>query len=119
MENAITSPLLDGRNIGNATGLIVNISAPQDFTMNELDTAMKVLQDEAFDAQIIFGLVYRDDDPEPEGTIDVTLLAAGIEPQSEPAVAPSTQQRGSSPGGGTRVSSAALIDLPSLAANKS
>ena len=105
MENAIASPLLDGRNIGNATGLIVNISAPQDFMMNELDTAMKVLQDEAFDAQIIFGLVYRDDDPEPEGTVDVTILAAGIEPQSEPAVAPSTQQRGSFPEGDTHVPS--------------
>lgn len=114
MENAITSPLLDGRNIGGATGLIVNISAPRDFMMNELDTAMKVLQDEAFDAQIIFGLVYRDDDPEPEGTVDVTILAAGIEPQSEPAVAPSTQQRGSSSGGGTRVSSAATSEFVHL-----
>ena len=46
--------------------------------MNELDTAMKVLQGEAFDAQIIFGLVYRDDDPEPEGTIYVTILAGGM-----------------------------------------
>ena len=106
MENAIASPLLDGKSVGNATGLIVNISAPPDFMMNELDTAMRVLQDEAFDAQIIFGLVYRDNDPEPEGTVYVTILAAGIEPQSGPAVAPSTQQRGSSLGGGTRVSSA-------------
>ena len=105
METAIASPLLHGRNIGDATGLIVNISAPQDFTMNELDTAMKVLQNEAFEAQIIFGLVYRDDDPEPEGRVDITILAAGIEPRSEPTVAPSTQQRGSSPGGSTRVSS--------------
>ena len=111
METAIASPLLDGKNIGSATGLIVNISAPQDFMMNELDTAMKVLQDEAFDAQIIFGLVYRDDDPEPEDTVYITILAAGIEPQSEPAVAPSTQQRGSSPGGGTRVPSAATSEL--------
>ncbi len=114
MENAIASPLLDGRNIGGATGLIVNISAPPDFMMNELDTAMKVLQDEAFDAQIIFGLVYRDDDPEPEGTVDVTILAAGIEPQSEPAVAPSTQQRGSSPGGGTRVASTTTSEFVHL-----
>ena len=106
METAIASPLLDGKNIGGATGLIVNISAPQDFMMNELDTAMKVLQDEAFDAQIIFGLVYRDDNSEPEGMVDVTILVAGLEPQSESVVAPSTQQRGSSPGGGTRVSSA-------------
>ncbi len=111
METAIASPLLDGRNIGNATGLIVNISAPQDFMMNELDTAMKVLQDEAFDAQIIFGLTYRDDDPEPEGMVYVTILAAGIEPQSEPSVTPSTQQRGNSPGGDTRVSSAVTSEF--------
>lgn len=105
MENAIASPLLDGRKIGSATGLIVNISGPPDFLMNELDTTMNILQQEAFDAQIIFGLTYRDDDPEPGGTVYVTILAAGIEAQSEPAVAPSTQQRGSFPGGGTRVSS--------------
>ena len=114
MENAITSPLLDGKSIGSATGLITQISAPQDFMMNELDTAMKVLQDEAFDAQIIFGLVYRDDDAEPEGTVDVTVLAAGIEPQSEPTVAPSTRQRGSSHGGGTRISSATTSEFVHL-----
>ena len=91
MGNAITSPLLDGKRIGGATGLITQISAPPDFMMNELDAAMKVLQDEAFDSQIIFGLVYRDDDPAPEGRVDVTILAAGIESQSEPAIAPSTQ----------------------------
>ena len=114
METAIASPLLDGKSVGNATGLIVNISVPQDFMMNELDTAMKVLQDEAFDAQIIFGLVYRDDDPEPEGTIYVTILAAGIEPQSGPAVAPSTQQRGSSPGVGTCISSTTTSEFVHL-----
>ena len=114
MKDAIASPLLDGKNIGSATGLIVNITAPQDFMMNELDTAMKVLQDEAFDAQIIFGLVYRDDDPEPEGTVYVTILAAGIEAQNEPAVAPSTQQRGGSPGGGTRVSSTTTSEFVHL-----
>ena len=105
METAIASPLLGGKSIGRATGLIVNISAPPDFMMNELDTAMNVLQQEAFDAQIIFGLTYRDDDPEPEDTVYVTLLATGIEPQSEPSVTPSAQQRGGSPGGDTRVSS--------------
>ena len=105
METAIASPLLGGKSIGRATGLIVSISAPPDFMMNELDTAMNVLQQEAFDAQIIFGLTYRDDDPEPEDTVYVTLLATGIEPQSEPSVTPSAQQRGGSLGGDTRVSS--------------
>ncbi|MDE0689767.1 MAG: cell division protein FtsZ [Candidatus Poribacteria bacterium] len=111
METAIVSPLLGGTSIGSATGLIVSISAPPDFMMNELDTAMNVLQQEAFDAQIIFGLTYRDDDPEPEGTVYVTLLAAGIEPQSEPSVTPSTQQRGSSAGGDIRVSSAVTSEF--------
>lgn len=111
METAIASPLLGGKSIGSATGLIVNISAPPDFAMNELDTAMNVLQQEAFDAQIIFGLTYRDDDPESEDTVYVTILAAGIEMQSEPSVTPSTQQRGSSPGGDTRVSSAVTSEF--------
>ena len=114
MEDAITSPLLDRKNIGSATGLIVNISAPQDFMMNELDTAMKVLQDEAFDAQILFGLVYRDDDSEPEGKVIVTILAAGVELQSESAVTPPTQQRGNSTGGGARVSSTATSEFVHL-----
>ena len=114
MKNAIASPLLDGRNIGSATGLIVNINAPPDFMMNELDMAMGVLQDEAFDTQIIFGLVYRDDDPEPNDNIIVTVLAAGIEAGSGPAVAPSTQQRGGSPGGGTRVSSTTTSEFVHL-----
>ena len=114
MKNAISSPLLDGENIGNATGLIVNISAPSDFMMSELDAAMKPLQDEASDTQIIFGLVYKDDDPEPEDTVIVTILAMGIDIQSEPAVAPSTQQRGSSPGGSTRVSSASSSEFVHL-----
>ena len=114
MGSAIASPLLDGRNIGSATGLIVNISAPPDFMMNELDTAMNILQDEAFDAQIIFGLVYRDGDLQPEDTVYVTILAAGIEPQSGPAVAPSTQQRGGSPGNGTRISSTTTSEFVHL-----
>ena len=105
MENAVASPLLDGKSIGSAAGLITRISAPPDFMMNELEAAMKVLQDEAFDAQILFGLVYRDDDPEPEDTVVVTVLATGIEAQSEPTTTPSTQRRGTSPDGGTHISS--------------
>ena len=99
MENAIASPLLDGEKIGSATGLITRISAPPDFMMHELDASMNVLQDEALDAQIIFGLVYRDD-PEPDDKVIVTVLAAGIEVQSDPASSLSTQQRDTSPDGG-------------------
>ena len=109
-EKAVFSPLLDGKKIGGATGLIVKISAPQDFMMNELDAAMGVIKEEAFDAQIIFGLVYRDN-PEPEDAVIVTVLAAGVETQSGPVTSPSTQQRGTTPRSGTEVSSAAGSDL--------
>ena len=105
-ENAVSSPLLDGRKMVGAPGIIVNVGAPPDFMMNELNAAMEVIKDVAPQAQIIFGLVYRDDAPEPEDTLVVTILATGVEAQSEPTTTPSTRQRGTSPEGGTRVSSA-------------
>ncbi|MXZ01616.1 DNA polymerase III subunit alpha [Candidatus Poribacteria bacterium] len=97
MENAVSSPLLDGGKLGNAPGVIVNISAPQDFMMNELDAGMTVIKDVAPDAMIIFGLVYRDDTPESEDSVDVAVLATGISGQSEPTTPFSTRQDGTSP----------------------
>ena len=105
-ENAVSSPLLDGEKMENAPGLIVNITAPPDFMMPELDAAMTVIKDVAPKALIVFGLVYRDDDPEPENTVDVTILATGVAPQTGPDTTPSTQQRrGTSPGGGIPIPS--------------
>ena len=103
MQNAIASPLMDGKTVQNASGMIVRITAPPDFVMQELDAAMKLIQDEAPDAQIIFGLVYAD---EPETAVTATLLAAGApNPISGPA-APVSTQKGTSPAnGGTHTSS--------------
>ena len=106
MENAISSPLLDAEKIGRATGLIVKISVPPDFTMRELDTAMEILKPKAVDVQIIFGLVYKDN-PEPEDTVTVTILAAGIETQAGQTSSPPTQQRHPSSESRTDVSAAA------------
>ena len=103
-EKAVSSPLLDGQKMENAPGLIVNITAPPDFMMHELDAGMTVIKDVAPEATIIFGLVYRDDDPEPENRVDVTILATGIETRTKSATTPSTQQqRGTSRGGGTPI----------------
>ena len=104
-ENAVASPLLDGGKLGDAPGMIVNISAPQDFMMHELDAGMTVIKDVAPEAQIIFGLVYRDDEPEPEDSVDVTVLATGVETQSLPTTPFSTQQDGTAPKGGTYIPS--------------
>ena len=105
-ENAVASPLLDGRKMNDAPGLIFNVSAPSDFTMNELSEAMDVIKDTAPESQIILGLVYRDDDPD-EDRVDATILATGIETQSEPTTPLSTRRDGASPEGGTYIPSKA------------
>ncbi len=103
-EKAVASPLLDGRKMGDAPGLIFNVSAPPDFMMNELSEAMDVIKDAAPEAQIIFGLVYRDDDPD-EDSVDATILATGIETQREPTTPRSTRRDDTSPEGGTYIPS--------------
>ena len=110
-ENAVASPLLDGKKMSDAPGLIVNISAPSDFMMNELNGAMEVIKDAAPEAQIIFGLVYRDEDPvyrdeDPDqDRVDAAILATGITAQSEPTTPLSTRRDGTAPEGGTYIPS--------------
>ena len=77
-EQAISSPLLEQTNIAGAIGMIVNITAPPDFMMYELDDAMQVIKDTARDAQIIFGLVYKDE-LELGDEVRVTVIATGFD----------------------------------------
>ena len=77
-EQAISSPLLEQTNISGAVGMIVNITAPPDFMMYELDEAMQVIKDTAPDAQIIFGLVYKDE-LELDDEVLVTVIATGFD----------------------------------------
>ena len=77
-EEAISSDLLEQTNIAGAVGMIVNITAPPDFMMHELDDAMGVIQDTAPDAQIIFGLVYKDE-IELDDEVLVTVIATGFD----------------------------------------
>ena len=81
-EQAISSPLLEQTNIAGAVGMIVNITAPPDFTLHELDEAMQVIKDTAPDAQVIFGLVYKDE-LELDDEILVTVIATGFDADSE------------------------------------
>lgn len=83
-EQAISSPLLEQTNIAGAVGMIVNITAPPDFMMHELDDAMGVIQDTAPDAQIIFGLVYKDE-LELDDEVLVTVIATGFDSTGEEA----------------------------------
>ncbi len=77
-EQAISSPLLEQTDIAGAIGMIVNITAPPDFMMHELNEAMQVIKDVAPDAQIIFGLVYKDG-VELDDEVLVTVIATGFD----------------------------------------
>ena len=77
-EQAISSPLLERTNIAGAVGMIVNITAPPDFMMYELDEAMQVIKEIAPEAQIIFGLVYKDE-LELDDEVLVTVIATGFD----------------------------------------
>ncbi len=77
-ENAISSPLLEGANLAKATGILVELVAPQDFMMAELDSAMQGIQKAASDAQVIFGLNYKDES-KAEEPVRITLVATGLQ----------------------------------------
>ena len=77
-EQAISSPLLEQTNIAGAVGMIVNITAPPDFMMHELNEAMEVIKEVAPEAQIIFGLVYKDE-LEIDDEVLVTVIATGFD----------------------------------------
>ena len=92
-EQAISSPLLEQTNIAGAVGMIVNITAPPDFMMHELDEAMQVIKDTAPDAQIIFGLVYKDE-LELDDEVLVTVIATGFDAEAEYSLGAETEGTG-------------------------
>lgn len=93
-EQAISSPLLEQTNIAGAIGMIVNITAPPDFMMHELDEAMQVIKDTATDAQIIFGLVYKDE-LELGDEVLVTVIATGFDADVEEVLGGQDREYGS------------------------
>jgi cell division protein FtsZ len=79
-QHAANSPLLE-TNINGAKRLLVNVTAGADFSIGEAHEAMEyILQfTDADDADIIIGHVMKDN---AEGEVQITLLAAGMDPGS-------------------------------------
>jgi len=74
---AISSPLLENLSIRGATGILLNVTGGQDFTLFEVNEAAKLIQEEAHeDANIIFGAVV---DPAMGTEVRVTVIATGFE----------------------------------------
>lgn len=77
---AISSPLLE-TSINGARGILGNITASPDISMEEIDTACTMIADEAHeDATVIWGVAF---DPNMEDSMKVTIIATGFENENE------------------------------------
>ncbi|NDC37678.1 MAG: cell division protein FtsZ [Proteobacteria bacterium] len=75
-EKAITSPLLEDISIHGARGVLMNITASPDVTLQEVNEAAELIHGEAHeDANIIWGMVI---DPHLEDRVRVTVIATGF-----------------------------------------
>ncbi len=87
---AVTSPLLE-TSISGATGILINITASPDISLDEVETASAMISQEAHpDANIIWGAAF---DNTLEDTIKITVIATGFKAEtklasSTPAAAP-------------------------------
>lgn len=72
---AVTSPLLE-TSISGATGILINITASPDISLDEVETASSMISNEAHpEATIIWGATF---DNSLEDTIKVTVIATGF-----------------------------------------
>lgn len=77
VKAAITSPLLEST-IDGATGVIICFKAPADVGLEEIDTAAGIVRAAAADnANIIFGVDLKEEDPEDDEMI-ITVIATGF-----------------------------------------
>ena len=78
---AISSPLLE-TSIAGATGILVSITASPDVSLEDVDIASSMIQEEAHpDANIIWGAAF---DPSMEDEMRVTIIATGFESAQAP-----------------------------------
>ena len=79
---AIASPLLE-TSINGATGVLVNVTGSTELTLDDVETAAGIVQENANpEANIIFGATYSD---EFEDEMRVTVIATGFEQKKEAA----------------------------------
>jgi cell division protein FtsZ len=84
-EAAISSPLLDDVNIKGARGILVNITAPGDFCIDEWETALSIIQEEAHPDVVFKSGIILDDNV--QDVVRITVIATGFD-AAEMAAAP-------------------------------
>ena len=84
---AVTSPLLE-TSISGATGILINITASPDISLDEVETASAMITNEAHpEATVIWGAAF---DNSLEDTIKVTVIATGLKSDETSATAKNT-----------------------------
>jgi cell division protein FtsZ len=79
MQQAIASPLLEDVSIEGATGILVNITAGRDITLQEVNEAITLVHDCADpEAEIIFGSLI---DENLADEVKITIIATGFAPK--------------------------------------
>ncbi len=100
---AISSPLLE-TSIAGATGVLISITASEDITLEEVETASNMIYEEAHpDATIIWGAAFN---PDLHDEIRVTIMATGF-------IDPNTMKNGESV---RSIENARIQDIASAAA---
>lgn len=80
-ERAISSPLLEDLSIKGARGVLINVTASPDVTLQEVNEAAELIHSEAHEeANIIWGMVI---DPSVEDRVRVTVIATGFGDRKE------------------------------------
>ncbi|HET9485015.1 MAG TPA: cell division protein FtsZ, partial [Xanthomonadales bacterium] len=78
-EAAVSNPLLEDINLAGACGILVNITAGQNFTMREFEEIGRTIEEFASeDATVVIGTVL---DPEIQDDVRVTVVATGLNRQ--------------------------------------
>ncbi|MEO1642105.1 MAG: cell division protein FtsZ, partial [Pseudomonadota bacterium] len=94
-RSAIDNPLLDDISLAGAKGVLINITGGYDMTLFELDEAANEIRRQVDeDANIILGSTFE---PELEGRIRVSVVAAGLDDVAEAAAQPPATETMASP----------------------
>ncbi len=89
VQNALSSPLLEGVSISGAKGILLNITCDESLTMNEIETITTTIQEAAGeDAYLKFGIVTQTEKTE---DLIVTVIATGFERVEDVATEPVAQ----------------------------
>ncbi|GAB1432596.1 cell division protein FtsZ [Spirochaetota bacterium] len=93
-EKAISNPLLEDASIDGAKNILINVTGPDNLTLNEYEEIVGIITGNADpDAMVIAGIV---NDPEADDEVSVTVIATGFERSSRPRIPPITVQKESS-----------------------